>query len=100
MGKTLSADEQAAIDRSQRLFMSTMLNMSWQIAVIVLLFVIGGYKLDAQNNTSPRFTLIGLLIAVVGSGLIVWKAVKDLDTSLKPIKAAQAARKATTTNDD
>lgn len=100
MGKTLSADEQAAIDRSQRLFMSTMLNMSWQIAVIVLLFVIGGYKLDAQNQTAPRLTLIGLLIAVIGSGLIVWKAVRDLDTSLKPIKAVQAARKATTTKDD
>lgn len=93
MEKTMTASQIEANNRSQRLFMSTMLTMGWQLAVIVLLFLFGGYKLDAHYHSSPDLTLLGLLLAVICAGFVVRKAVTDLDDSLKPIKAALAAQK-------
>ena len=89
----MTASQIEANNRSQRLFMSTMLTMGWQLAVIVLLFLFGGYKLDARYHSSPNLTLLGLLLAVICAAFVVRKAVTDLDDSLKPIKAALAAQK-------
>ena len=89
----MTADQKSANDRSQRLFMNTLLTMGWQLAIVVLLFLFGGYRLDSHYHSQPKYMLLGLLLAVLCSGYIVRKAVTDLDSALKPIKAALAAQK-------
>lgn len=56
---------------NQNAFVGIALGMSWQLAVIVLVPILGGYKLDGSFNSAPWLTLIGLLLSIVGSILVV-----------------------------
>ena len=42
------------------------LDMSWRLAIAVLVPVIGGFELDKHLNTTPALTIIGFLLAMVG----------------------------------
>jgi F0F1-type ATP synthase assembly protein I len=74
MGKTTHQS-----NNPQQLFMGTMLSMSWQMAVAVLLPTVGGYKLDAHFKTTPYLTLIGLVLAMLGMVLVVRNSLKELN---------------------
>lgn len=80
MGNVLPAKKIASDDLSQKLFIGTMLSMSWQMAIAVLVPTVGGYQLDNHFKTAPVLTLIGLTLAVVGSVLLIRRAIKELNT--------------------
>ena len=96
MGKVLPAKKTATDDISQKLFVGTMLSVSWQMAFAVLLPTVVGYKLDNHFKTAPTLTLIGLILAVIGSVLVIRRALKDLNTYMNPNAASTAETKATT----
>lgn len=50
------------------------LNMGWQLAVVVLLPIVGGYKLDAHYSTLPLWTLVGLVVSLAGSIVVIRRA--------------------------
>ena len=52
------------------------LNMSWQLAVVVLVPVIGGVALDKKLNTSPVLLLMGLAVALLGSIAVMWRTLQ------------------------
>ena len=68
------------------------LNMSWQLAVVVLLPVIGGAELDKHLGTRYIFTLIGLLVAVVASSVVVWRALQTANQLPVPKLTAKQKR--------
>lgn len=57
------------------------IGMSWQLALVVLLPIFGGHYLDAKlyPKAVPIFTLIGLIIALVGMILVVRTTIKQLN---------------------
>jgi uncharacterized membrane protein len=57
-------------------FVAMAINMGWQLAIAVLVPVIGGAELDKAFGKSYVFTLIGLGVALVGSGLVLWRSVQ------------------------
>jgi len=63
---------------AKQAFMMTTLNMSWQLAIVVLVPIIGGYKLDEHFNTLPLITIIGLVVASLGMALVVWNQLQHL----------------------
>jgi F0F1-type ATP synthase assembly protein I len=63
----------------QQLFMGTMLGMSWQLALVVLVPIFGGYKLDTHFNTSPYLTLTGLVVAMFGMVFIIRRSIQELN---------------------
>ncbi len=44
------------------------MNMSWQLAVVVLVPIIGGFELDQKLDTLPALTIAGFFIAMAGMG--------------------------------
>lgn len=52
------------------------INMSWQLAIVVLVPVIGGAELDEHLGTGYTFTIVGLVLAVVASSVVVWRALQ------------------------
>jgi F0F1-type ATP synthase assembly protein I len=54
-------------------FLSATLTMSWQLAVAVLLPIIGGFELDRALNTKPFLTITGFILAIAGVSFIVWR---------------------------
>lgn len=59
---------------TQMLFNSAAIGMSWQLAVVVLVPIVGGYNLDERAHSSPFWTLIGLALAMIGMILVVRRA--------------------------
>lgn len=45
--------------------------MSWQLAVVVLVPIVGGFELDKAFATSPLLLIIGFIVAMAGFTLIV-----------------------------
>ncbi|HEY5442421.1 MAG TPA: AtpZ/AtpI family protein [Candidatus Saccharimonadales bacterium] len=57
-------------------FFAAALTMSWQLAIVVLVPIIGGFKLDQKLNTSPWLVIVGFVIAMAGTGLVMWQAMQ------------------------
>ncbi len=70
----------ASLDESrstvQRQFVQMALNMGWQLAVVVLVPVIGGVYLDRALDTAHVFTFVGLALALVGTVIVMWRAMQ------------------------
>jgi len=59
-------------------FIVAALNMSWQLAIVVLVPIIAGYELDKKLDTVPSLTILGFLLAMVGMALVVWRQMQLL----------------------
>ena len=66
---------QAKVDNSnpKRDFLVAAMNMSWQLAIVVLVPIIGGFELDKWLDTLPALTIAGFFMAMTGMGLVVWR---------------------------
>jgi len=53
------------VTQARRQFFVAGLNMSWQLAIVVLVPVIGGHKLDERFSSTPLWTFIGLGLALL-----------------------------------
>lgn len=51
------------------------MNMTWQLAIVVLVPVIGGVELDRALDTNA-WTFVGLGVALVGSVMVMWRTVQ------------------------
>lgn len=78
------ASPDTASARSAFLLAAT--NMSWQLAIVVLVPIIGGFKLDEYFSTTPVLTIIGFVLAMVGMGLVVWRQLQLFSPSIPPTK--------------
>lgn len=75
-GKTQKSKfEQAAYQ--QNLFIMMALSMSWQLAIVVIVPLVGGYKLDQHFDSSPLYTLAGLALALGGSIMVLYRVVAE-----------------------
>lgn len=79
-GESGSASKQP-VDQAvySALFVSMVLSMTWQLAIVVILPIIGGYWLDQRLHSSPVATLAGLVLAILGMVAILWRTVRVAD---------------------
>lgn len=59
-----TADSRAA--ELNAIFVTMALQMSWQLALVVIVPIVGGYMLDSHYHTFPWLLIIGILVAAVG----------------------------------
>jgi F0F1-type ATP synthase assembly protein I len=50
----------------QSLFFSLALDMTWQLALVVIIPIVGGFLLDRHFHTTPWLTVIGFAVAGIG----------------------------------
>ena len=62
-------------------FIMTTMNMSWQLAIAVLVPLIGGNYLDNKLGTGYAFFIAGFILAIALMALVVWRQIK----LIKPI---------------
>ena len=60
-------------------FIGATLNLSWRLALTVLVPVLGGVAIDNKFNTSPSFVLAGLMIAAVFAAMAIWSTVQEVN---------------------
>jgi len=67
----------AAIASSQRsVFLNLVVNMTWQLAAVVLVPILVGVKLDKVFGTHDTLTFVGLGLALLGSIAVMWRAMQ------------------------
>ncbi|HTE58318.1 MAG TPA: AtpZ/AtpI family protein [Verrucomicrobiae bacterium] len=78
---TTTADLQQAAEvfNAKQRFFSATLNMSWQLALMVVIPVVAGVKLDQKFDTAPSLTLTGFFLAAFAACYVVWNTVKDVN---------------------
>jgi hypothetical protein len=82
-----------ALKSSQRsAFLVMILNMSWQLAVVVLVPVIAGVQLDKKLDTS-YITFVGLAVAFIGAALVMWHTMQTANRLPVP-KLTEAQKRA------
>jgi F0F1-type ATP synthase assembly protein I len=64
---------------AKQLFIGTTLNMSWRLALTVLIPTIAGVQLDRRFDSAPSLTLTGFFLAVAGAFLVVASSVKEVN---------------------
>ena len=60
-------------------FFGATLNLSWRLALTVLIPVLIGVKLDKTFDKSPSFVLAGLTLAAFGAVLTIMQTVKEVN---------------------
>lgn len=65
-------------------FLSAALGMSWQLAVVVILPIVGGYKLDEQLGSAPWLTIAGFVLAMAASVLVIRRALSEMNKISAP----------------
>src|SRR5579863_974142 len=73
-------------------FLLAALHMSWQLAVVVLVPIIGGVQLDKALGTSSLWLFVGLAVAVIGSGVVMWRAMQAANKLPVPKLTAEQKR--------
>ncbi|HEX7633066.1 MAG TPA: AtpZ/AtpI family protein [Candidatus Saccharimonadales bacterium] len=61
-------------------FVSMALDMSWKLAIVVLVPIIGGFKLDDALDTTPLLTITGFILAMGGMALVMWQTMQIANT--------------------
>ena len=67
-----SGDVQPKRDRfdevmyQRNLFMTMLLDMTWQLALVVIVPIVGGYVLDQHYHKTPILTIGGFVVAGIG----------------------------------
>ena len=77
-GESTEPTHDASYQEARRDFFVAVLNMSWQLAIVVLVPIVGGYQLDKTFDTSPLLTLVGFFIAMVATAGVVWYQLQNL----------------------
>lgn len=74
-------------------FLGAALNMSWQLAVAVLVPVLGGVELGKHLGSQTAWVLVGLVVALIGSGMVMRRAMQAANRLPVP-KLTPAERRA------
>lgn len=75
MAKT--ADKVAKTSSQTSIFVTMALDMSWRLAIVVLVPIIGGFELDKRLDTTPVFIIIGFVLAMLGMALVFWRTLQE-----------------------
>jgi F0F1-type ATP synthase assembly protein I len=62
-------------------FLGAVMSLSWRLAFTILIPVIVGIKMDQYFNSSPSYTLAGLMLAALGGSIAVWDTVKEVNAT-------------------
>jgi len=74
-------------------FVGLAIKMSWQLATVVLVPIIGGSLLDKALKTNHTLSFIGLGVAAIGSVLVMWGIMQEANRLPVP-KLTDAEKKA------
>jgi F0F1-type ATP synthase assembly protein I len=73
-----SAEYLARVADAKQQFLSAALNMSWQLAITIIVPVVIGVELDNHFHSSPSWTLGGLFLGVFMSCGVVVKTIRGV----------------------
>lgn len=86
-GGSAQTTDNSSYRDARRDFAVAVMNMSWQLAIVVLIPIAGGYQLDKVFNSAPALVLVGFFIAMAGTAAVVWRQLQTLSPMPKEPKS-------------
>lgn len=68
------------------LFVTMALDMTWRLAIVVLVPMIGGFKLDKALGSTPVLTILGFVLAMAGMAYVMWATLQKANQVTMPKK--------------
>ncbi len=75
--KKESSNDEPNKNTALRLFAVAVMDMSWQLALVVLIPIIGGYELDRHLNTTPWLLVLGFILASAGTYVVMKRMLSE-----------------------
>lgn len=75
MKQTTTAQTTAGVEPTKsdrQVFIVAALNLTWQMAVVVLGPILGGLALDRKFSTTPLLTIAGFVLSTFGVAAVLW----------------------------
>jgi hypothetical protein len=86
-----TSDKNSKLNNQNASLLDAAIQMSWKLAIAVLIPLIGGVKLDQHYKIFPYLTITGALIAIFGVTYVLWKVLRDFNQSYQlPAKTKDA----------
>jgi uncharacterized membrane protein YjfL (UPF0719 family) len=64
-------------------FLAAALSMGWQLAVVVVIPIVGGYYLDQRLNVAAAWEIVGFVVALLGFIVVVRRQLTDFNDMTK-----------------
>jgi uncharacterized membrane protein YjfL (UPF0719 family) len=64
-------------------FFAAALSMGWQLAVVVIIPIVGGYYLDQHLHESAIWEVVGFIVALLGFIVVVRRQLLDFNDMTK-----------------
>lgn len=74
MGKASPRVEKTTSQTS--IFINMALDMTWRLAIVILVPIVGGFYIDKWLDMSPVFVISGFFVAMAGMGLVMWRTLQ------------------------
>lgn len=71
------------------MFIAAAISMGWQLAIAVLVPIVGGYELDQHLHTSPTWEITGFVVAGLGFFGVLRRQLRDLGDLTNTSKRSQ-----------
>lgn len=66
------------------IFLLAALDMSWRLAFVVLVPIIGGFELDKHTGATPVLTIVGFILAMAGLYAVLKYTLATADERFRP----------------
>ena len=90
--RTRHSSEPSKNSDPRQTFIMAALNMSWQLAIVVLVPILLGFKLDKHLDSLPLWTGIGFIVAMAGMAVVVWRQLKMFSPKITQADIDKAKR--------
>lgn len=74
-----SKGEKEPVKTNKAIFLAAITDLTWRMALVVLVPLIGGFKLDEALHTSPALAILGFVVAMAGLFVVMKQAVATAD---------------------
>ena len=91
-GRTSSSSSLEKLVNARQQFVVFALNMSWQLALAVLVPILLGVWLDKLTGVSEAYVLAGLAVAAVGAAIVLWRTMQAANRLPVPKLTAEQKR--------
>jgi len=85
-----AAGRDAETKSPTNVFITAALDMSWRLAIVVVVPIIGGNALDQRWHTSPALLILGFLLAGGGTAIVLKQVLNQYSPVTPPKKGSRS----------
>ena len=83
-----------SLNNPSTVFVNMAMDMSWRLAVVVIVPIVAGFKVDEHLSSSPLWTIVGFVLAMAGMAAVLRRMLREVASQDFSMPAASSDMKA------